>query len=46
MDIENIFLRKSETVIKGRKFYSLKFVKPHSYEEIFQADRSIVEEWF
>lgn len=35
MDVENIFLRKSETKIKDRKFYSLKFIKPHSYEEIF-----------
>ena len=46
MDVENIFLRKSETKIKDRKFYSLKFIKPHSYEEIFQADKEIIEEWF
>ena len=46
MDVENIFIRKSETKLKDQKFYSLKFIKPHSYEEIYSADKTIIEEWF
>ena len=34
MDVKNTFLRKSKTVFKDRIFYSLKFIKAKSFEEI------------
>lgn len=46
MDIENTFLRKVQVVFKDRLFYSLKFIKPKSFEEIFQMDEEIVDKWF
>jgi hypothetical protein len=35
MDIENTFMRKVKVIFKERQFYSIKFIKPKSFEEIF-----------
>lgn len=46
MDVENTFMRKVKVTFKERQFYSLKFIKPKSFEQIFQLDESIVDKWF
>lgn len=46
MEVENTFLRKVQVTFKERQFYSLKFIKPKSFEEIFQMDEQVVDKWF
>lgn len=46
MDVENTFMRKVKMTFKERLFYSLKFIKPKSFEQIFQLDEDIVDQWF
>jgi len=35
MDIENTFIWKVKLIFRERQFYSIKFIKPKSFEEIF-----------
>lgn len=46
MDVENTFMRKVKLTFKDRLFFSLKFIKPKSFEQIFQLNEEIVDQWF
>lgn len=46
MDILNAFIRlTSSTVIKGEKYFGLKFIKKQNFEELFTQDENVVLEW-
>ena len=48
MDIIHAIIRKSESpvTIKQEQFYSLKFIKKQNFEELFVADKAIIDDWF
>ena len=46
MDILNAFIRiTNNTVIKGDKYFGLKFIKKQNFEELFTQDENVVLEW-
>ena len=46
IEIQNTFLRRSKTIIQGYEYYTIKFVKPKSYELIYSRDKVVIEKWF
>ena len=47
MDVRNAFMKEtSNTMIEGKKFFGLKFIKKKTYEELFHEDEDVVNQWF
>lgn len=46
MDILNAFIRvTNSTLIRGERYYGLKFIKRQNFEEMFTQDEALVLEW-
>lgn len=47
MNVNFSFLKKNkEVLIKGKPYYSLKFIKRKTYEELFHENEEVIDEWF
>jgi len=46
MDVLNAFIRvTNSTLIRGERYYGLKFIKRQNFEEMFTQDENLVLEW-
>ena len=47
MDVKNAFIKMtSGTLIKGKVYFGLKFIKKKTYEELYHADEEVIQQWF
>ena len=47
MDINNVFMKINENIIiNKKKYFSIKFIKKETYEEIFSKNEKIIKKWY
>ena len=47
MDVKNAFIKvTSGTLIKGKVYFGLKFIKKKTYEELYHSDEEVIQQWF
>ena len=46
MDVKNTFLKITNLKMGDKLYFSIKFNKPTSYEQIFHPSKTVIEEWY
>ena len=47
MDIKNTFMKFTQgTMINGKPYFGIKFIKKKTYEELFTDNEDIIRNWF
>ena len=47
MDVKNAFIKITNgTIIEGKPYFGLKFIKKKTYEELYHTDEEVIQQWF